>query len=75
MKKQETPEVSPKNTKEQILPAYQDVLRKLKEWGQKADQATDNVQLIACRALDTSSQRYIQDQLTQQKIKGQASQK
>jgi hypothetical protein len=31
----------------------------IKELSQKADQATENVQLIACRALDTSSQRYV----------------
>lgn len=32
----------------------------IKELSQKADQATENVQLIACRALDASSQRFIQ---------------
>ena len=31
----------------------------IKELSQKADQATENIQLIACRALDTSSQRFI----------------
>ena len=31
----------------------------IRELSQKADQATENVQLIACRALDTSSQRYL----------------
>jgi hypothetical protein len=31
----------------------------IKELSQKADQAAENVQLIACRALDTSSQRFI----------------
>jgi hypothetical protein len=31
----------------------------IRELSQKADQAAENVQLIACRALDTSSQRFI----------------
>jgi len=31
----------------------------VKELSQKSDRATENVQLIACRALDTSSQRFI----------------
>lgn len=30
----------------------------IKDLSQKTDQATENVQLIACRALDASSQRF-----------------
>lgn len=45
----------------------------IKELSQKADQAAENVQLIACRALDASSQRFIPMSVPEDK--GSASQK
>ncbi len=46
----------------------------IKELSQKADQAADNVQLIACRALDASSQRFMPVPAIPEE-KGSASQK
>jgi hypothetical protein len=44
----------------------------IKELSQKADQAAENIQAIACRALDTSSQRFVPVSVTTHEDKGAA---